>query len=335
MENIGAVPAPSLSRPTPWKNGVCRSCRRLRRLTVTSGGSLRAIIIISASLIGRRLGAGSGRFGGGAIAQTAGVSLMAVIASDAFMSLPRTSSTPPRTESHGAKTPMITLYSYPTLFGVADNNGYGLKVFAFLRLAGLQFTHEHIFEASAAPRGQLPYLVDDGETIGDSETIIAHLIGKYRLSIDDVLGARERALSLVVTRMLDDLYWVMSYSRWKDERYWPAFRDALMREHPTLTLEGLQKAREFNFQRYHFQGIGRYAPDAAYARGLADLQALAELVPAGGYVHGQRPTSADAGIYGFIANIYFYAIDTPLKEFVLTHQNLVRHCTVIHELVMR
>ncbi len=230
---------------------------------------------------------------------------------------------------------MITLYSYPTLFGVADNNGYGLKVFAFLRLAGLQFTHEHIFDASAAPRGQLPYLVDDGETIGDSEAIVAHLISKYRLSIDDVLGARERALSLLVTRMLDDLYWVMSYSRWKDERYWPAFRDALMREHPTLTLEGLQKAREFNFQRYHFQGIGRYAPEAAYARGLADLKALAELVPASGYVHGQRPTSVDAGIYGFIANIYFYAIDTPLKEFVLAQQNLVRHCTAIHERVMR
>ena len=31
---------------------------------------------------------------------------------------------------------MITLYSYPELFGVADNNGYGLKVFAFLRLNG-------------------------------------------------------------------------------------------------------------------------------------------------------------------------------------------------------
>ena len=75
--------------------------------------------------------------------------------------------------------------------------------------------------------------------------------------------------------MLDDLYWVMSYSRWKDERYWPAFRDALMREHPSLTEAGLLKAREFNFQRYHYQGIGRYAPDAAYARGLADLAVLA------------------------------------------------------------
>ena len=36
---------------------------------------------------------------------------------------------------------MLTLYSYPELFGVADNNGYGLKVFAFLKLAGVPFTH--------------------------------------------------------------------------------------------------------------------------------------------------------------------------------------------------
>jgi hypothetical protein len=57
---------------------------------------------------------------------------------------------------------MIVLYSYPELFGVADNNGYGLKVFAFMRLAGVSFTHEHIFDASAAPRGQLPYIIDDG-----------------------------------------------------------------------------------------------------------------------------------------------------------------------------
>jgi glutathione S-transferase len=230
---------------------------------------------------------------------------------------------------------MITLYSYPELFGVADNNGYGLKVFAFLRLTKIQFTHEHIFDASAAPRGQLPYIVDDGETIGDSETIIAHLIRKYRLMIDGNLDARQRDLSLLVTRLLDDLYWVMSYSRWQDDRFWPAFRAALMREHPTLTEEGLHKAREFNFQRYHFQGIGRYAPDAAYARGLADLAVLADLIPPGGYVHGGNPTSIDAGVYGFIANIYFYAIDTPLKQFVVSKQNLVRHCVAIHKAAMR
>jgi glutathione S-transferase len=230
---------------------------------------------------------------------------------------------------------MITLYSYPELFGVADNNGYGLKVFAFMRLAGVPFVHEHIFDASAAPRGQLPYMVDDGETIGDSETIIAHLNRKYALAIDAGLDAAQRDRDLLITRMLDDLYWVMSYSRWKDERYFPAFRDALLREHPQLTVEGLRKAQEFNFQRYFYAGIGRYAPEAAYARGLADLGVLACAVPASGYVHGPQPTSIDAGIYGFIANIWFFDIDTPLKQFVAAHGNLVRHCEAIHAKVMQ
>ena len=230
---------------------------------------------------------------------------------------------------------MITLYSYPELFGVADNNGYGLKVFAFMRLAGVAFVHEHIFDASAAPRGQLPYIVDDGETIGDSEAIIAHLKRKYALAIDAGLDAARRDRDLLVTRLLDDLYWVMSYSRWKDERYFPAFRDALLREHPQLTIEGLRKAQEFNFQRYYYAGIGRFAPEAAYARGVADLGVLARLVPADGYVNGPQPTSIDAGIYGFIANIWFFDIDTPLKRFVAAHGNLVRHCEAIHAKVMQ
>jgi glutathione S-transferase len=230
---------------------------------------------------------------------------------------------------------MLTLYSYPPLFGVADNNGYGLKVYAFLKLAGVPFKHEHIFDASKAPRGQLPYIVDDGETVGDSGTILDYLISKYRLTIDAALTEAQRTQDLLTTRMLDDLYWVMSYSRWKDERYWPAFRDALKREHPQLSDEGLIKAREFNAQRYYYAGIGRFDPDAAMARGLADLAAIAQLIPVRGYVHGDKPTGIDAGLYGFIANVYFYDIDTPLKQFVVAHDNIVRHCRAIHEMVSR
>nr|WP_249729831.1 glutathione S-transferase family protein [Chelatococcus sp. YT9] len=222
------------------------------------------------------------------------------------------------------------MYSYPELFGVADNNGYGLKVFAFLRLARVPFVHEHVFDASAAPRGQLPYIVDDGEPIGDSDAIIAHVTAKYGLSLDAGLTPSERDTGHLIIRMLDDLYWVISYSRWKDEAFWPLFRDALQHQHPGLTDEDLRNAKDFNAQRYHFQGIGRYAPPAAYARGLADLRVLANLVPAEGYLFGPTPTSFDAGIYGFIANIYFYPIETPLKQFVTRHANLVGHCRRIH-----
>jgi glutathione S-transferase len=230
---------------------------------------------------------------------------------------------------------MLTLYSWPALRGVADNNGYGLKVYAFLRLTGIAFAHEHIFDASKAPRGQLPYIDDDGEIIGDSDTILAHLIRKHRLTIDDGLSPAQHDTNLMVARTLDNLYWVMSYSRWKDERYWPAFRDLLLREHPALTEDSLLKAKEYNAQRYHYAGIGRYAPDAAMGRGLADLHVLANLIPADGYVHGATPTSIDGAIYGFIANIYFYPIDTPLKQFVATQDNVTRHCRAIHAAVSK
>jgi glutathione S-transferase len=226
---------------------------------------------------------------------------------------------------------MLTLYSYPKLFGVPDNNGYGLKVFAFLRLAGVPFAHEHVFDASSAPRGQLPYIADDGDILGDSEAIIAHITRKHRLTIDATLSPKQRDTNLLVTRLLDDLYWVMSYSRWKDERFFPAFRDAFIAQHPRLDEAGLNKARDFNGQRYFFQGIGRYAPEQAYARGIADLRVLAGLIPADGYVHGTKPTSVDAGIYGFIANIHFFPIPTPLKACLETHPDLVRHCERIHE----
>ncbi len=225
---------------------------------------------------------------------------------------------------------MLTLYSYPDLFGVADNNPYGLKVYAFLKLCKLAFRHEHILDAAKAPRGQLPYLEDNGEAIGDSDTIIAHLIGRYALSIDAGLTASQRDTDHLIRRMLDDLYWVMSYSRWKDPRFWPLFRDALLRTHPSLTKAALETAQEYNFKRYYYQGIGRYEPEAVYKRGISDLRVLARLVPETGFLFGEKPCSCDASIYGFTANIYFYEIDTPLKEFLMSRPHLAAHCRAVH-----
>jgi glutathione S-transferase len=230
---------------------------------------------------------------------------------------------------------MLTLFSYPELYGVADNNPYGLKVFAFLKLCQLPFQHKHIFDAAHAPRGQLPFLMDGDETIGDSDAIIAHLITRYALPIDNGLTPSQRNTDLLIRRALDDLYWVMSFSRWKDPRFWPLFRDAILRSHPGVAAEALDAARDYNFKRYHYQGIGRYEPDAAYARGIADLRALANLLPDSGFLFGKTPTSIDAGIYGFTANIYFYEIDTPLKDFLMSEQKLVRHCSLMHTVAAR
>ncbi|GJG94653.1 glutathione S-transferase family protein [Cupriavidus pauculus] len=231
--------------------------------------------------------------------------------------------------------PMPTLYSYPELFGVADNNAFGLKVFAFMRLAGLAFEHRHILDTAKAPRGQLPYLVDGKQAVGDSDAIMAYLTERYGVTLDRHLSAGQRNLDFLVRRTLDDLYWPMSYSRWADDRYWPAFRHALRATHPDIAPEALDAARAYNHQRYHYQGIGRYAPDQVYARGVADLRVVADLIGGTGFVFGEQPTSIDAAIYGFVANIYYYEIDTPLRRYVLSRPDLVRHCREIHARVMR
>ena len=229
---------------------------------------------------------------------------------------------------------MLTLYSYPDLFGVADNNAFGLKVFAFMRLCGMAFEHRHILDTSQAPRGQLPYLQDGDQSVGDSDAIIAYLTERYGLTLDRALSPGQTNLSLLVRRTLDDLYWPMSWSRWRDERYWPAFRDALLATHPDITPDSLEAAREYNRQRYHYQGIGRYMPEQIYARGIADLRVVADLIGVEGFVFGPQPASIDAAIYGFVANIYYYEIDTPLRRYVLSRPELVRHCREVHARVM-
>jgi glutathione S-transferase len=232
-----------------------------------------------------------------------------------------------------ARIRMLTLFSYPELYGVADNNPYGLKVFAFLRLCGLTFRHEHIVDAQAAPRGQLPYITDDGVAVGDSDAIIQYLVSRYNLDINSGMTAKERRMDLFVRRTLDDLYWVMSYSRWRDPRFWPLFCEALLRTHPALTHNTLELAQRHNFERYHYQGIGRFEPEQVYARGLADLEALADSIGDSQFLFGATVRSADAGIYGFLANIYFYPIETPLRAFLLARQNLVSYCERMHAAV--
>jgi glutathione S-transferase len=225
---------------------------------------------------------------------------------------------------------MLILHSYPDLFGVADNNPFGLKVYAFMRICGMEFMHRHILDVSQAPRGQLPYLVDGETTVGDSDAIIEYLRRRYRLRIDAALSDGQRNLDLLVRRTLDDLYWPMSWSRWRDERYWPTFRDALLSAHPDIAASDLEKAREANRVRYHHQGIGRYEPAQVYERGIADLRVVADLIGRSGFVFGPEPTSIDAAIYGFVANIHFYDIDTPLKRYVKSRPDLVRHCIAMH-----
>lgn len=211
---------------------------------------------------------------------------------------------------------MITLYSYPQMFGLPDNNPFGLKVDTFLRLAKIPYQLIHIINTKDAPRRQLPFIVDNEQIVTDSNYIISYLCQKNNILIDSDLTEEQKNIQFLLTRMLDNhLYWVMSYSRWQDERYWPLFKTEFLKN-TEITEDQLEVARKYNIEKYHFQGIGRCSVDDIYQSGLDSLASIAFILGEKEFIFGDKVHSLDASCYGFLANIFYFNIDTPLKKYV-------------------
>ena len=71
---------------------------------------------------------------------------------------------------------MITLYGFGAGFGLPEISPFVTKTEVQLKMAGLAYRKERAMPP-ASPKGQLPYIVDDAESIADSTFIRAHIEG--------------------------------------------------------------------------------------------------------------------------------------------------------------
>lgn len=221
---------------------------------------------------------------------------------------------------------MIHLYVYPGLFGLPSNSPFDLKVDTVFRLIDIEFILHNILDASDAPRQQCPYLKDGDRVIGDSGVIIKDVIQANKSQIDFDLTVQQQSLTHAITRMLDGhLYWVMAYSRWQDERYYPQFRDAFLANVSDISSEDLSTFRSHNIKKYEIQGIGRYDADEIYQAGIDDIVAIDNILEDDDYIFGHKVHIVDAVCYGYLANIFYFPIETPLKQCIVEHARLVQY----------
>jgi glutathione S-transferase len=227
---------------------------------------------------------------------------------------------------------VLVLYLYPGLFGLPDNNPFGLKVDTFLRAEKIDYCIEHTINTQNAPRNQLPYIDDNSTVVSDSNNIIKYIINKFQLSIDNDLTEQQHQLQSLIISMLDShLYWVISYSRWQDPIFWPIFKKTFLDTVSAITEEDLNKAQKYNQEKYYYQGIGRYALSEIYDAGIRDLKIIASYLGEKEYIFGDNIHTVDCGCYGFLANIYYANMDTPLKKFICAMPNLVAYIERIHK----
>lgn len=225
---------------------------------------------------------------------------------------------------------MITLHQFGPAFTLRTASPFGLKLEAYMRLAGIPYRVEHFAgNPSKAPKGKIPYITDDdGRTMGDSALIIEHLVAKHGDKLDAHLTPAERAAGHALRRMTEEgLYFAILYSRWIDDAGFavlaPVFFDTIPA--PLRSVVGLLVRRNTR-NALQAQGTGRHTREQIYAMGRADLQALSDALGDKPFFLGDEPTSYDAAIYGTLHNLMKVPTGTPLTTFACSLRNLVAFC---------
>ncbi|MCA9522958.1 MAG: glutathione S-transferase C-terminal domain-containing protein, partial [Myxococcales bacterium] len=129
------------------------------------------------------------------------------------------------------------------------------------------------------------------------------------------LDPGQHALGHLVRRTLEEsFYFALVYSRWADDRHWPSFKAGVFGSLPApLRAVVPVVARRQTRNDLEAQGISRHSPAEVYELGIADLDAVAQILGETDYLLGNKPSSYDAVLYAFVANVLDCPVDSPLR----------------------
>jgi glutathione S-transferase len=221
---------------------------------------------------------------------------------------------------------MITLFGGGPGFGLPELSPFVTKTEVQLVMLGIPYTKE-LARPDRSPKGQLPFIDDDGSRIADSYFIRAHLEAKVGKDLDAPLDARQRAEAWIVERMLEDsLAQALRYMRWmlpENFAKGPAhFVDgAPEAQLPRLREELLGRMRDI----LRAAGAGRHSLDEVTGMGERSLSALSLLLGDKPHLFGEKATAVDATAFAMLAGILTPFFPSPLRQKALTHANLVAY----------
>lgn len=215
--------------------------------------------------------------------------------------------------------PMITLYQFPPLFGVANPSPFCLKVETYLRMSGLSFRSVPLGDARKAPKGKLPYIVDGARTVADSAFIIDYLKAQHDADLDAHLDPVERAVAHAFAVMLEEhYYWAVVYMRWVGPN-WEQTRQELQALLPPVLRHVLPSVIHRQIKgNLHAQGLGRHSEQELVALAHRDMEAVAAYLGEKPFLMGDQPCSADATLYGLLGSVLEDHLQNPLKNHLLT-----------------
>ncbi len=210
---------------------------------------------------------------------------------------------------------MITLVSYPKGWGQPSLSPFCVKAIYMLNLSGLPWQLVETHDPRSFPKGKLPAIEVDGQTIGDSDAIRAH-IAKQGRDLDAHLSPTERADARAYQHMAEShLYFQVVWDRWANDQVWPEVKRSYFGTIPAI-IRGFvtHKLRRDALQGLRFMGLGRDSEDERLAKIEQDLQALSTRLKGHAFLFGDTPCTADISMSSMLAAAKTTPVPTALSN---------------------
>jgi glutathione S-transferase len=221
---------------------------------------------------------------------------------------------------------MITLYGFGAGFGLPEISPFVTKTEVQLKMAGLVYRKQRAMPP-ASPKGQLPYIDDDGQSIADSTFIRAHIEGKYGFDFDAGLNQRDRAQAWAFERMIEHhVYWSLVGARWVNPDNFAKGPAHFFDGAPEDRREKLREDAQFRVaENYLLSGLGRHAPDDDIELALRSIFALSVQLGEKPYLMGDKPCGMDATAFGALSGILTPFFESKLRAKAEQYDNLVAY----------
>ena len=211
---------------------------------------------------------------------------------------------------------MLILRALPGGDGLASQSPFVLKAMGWLNLLGFDWQADYAADIRKQPSGKLPVLEDGDRVIPDSGAIAEYLQERAGRRLDDGLGARERALSHALVRMVEEhSYFIGVWNRWSEDENFAPVGASIARAVPfplSRLLPGV--IRRNILKQVRAQGVGRMDDALRRQRLAADLDAVEAVLGAGPWLFGEQPRAADLSVAAVLAVILATPKDTPVRR---------------------
>jgi glutathione S-transferase len=228
---------------------------------------------------------------------------------------------------------MITLYGLGAGFGLPEISPFVTKTEVQLKMAGLEY-RKHKAMPSDSPKGQLPFIGDDGERIADSTFIRAHIEHKYGFDFDAGLDSLQRAQMWAFERMIEShIYWAVVGLRWVDPVKFDKGPAHFFDGAPEHVRAKVREDAQFQVaQNYRLIGLGRHAPDGDIDLAMRSLAALSLQLGGKLYLMGSQPCGTDATAFAALAGLLTPFFESEVRTRAMQFTNLTSYVERMMEL---